>query len=54
MKLGFSFEFASRCVLARRGSKAIPETARGTKREHVTYLHGCGSADGSRLSPYIL
>ena len=50
---GFSLAVSSRCVLARRGSKAIHETAGGTGREYVTVL-GCGSADGSRLSPYIL
>ena len=52
---GFSLAvaIASRCVLARRGSKAVHETAGGTGREYVTVL-GCGSADGSRLSPYTL
>ena len=50
---GFSLAVASRCVLARRGSKTVHETVGGTGREYVTVL-GCGSADGSRLSPYIL
>ena len=50
---GFSIAVVSRRVLARRGSKIVHETAGGTGREYVTVL-GCGSADGSRLSPYIL
>ena len=47
---GFSLAVASRRVLARRGSKTVHEIA---GREYVTVL-GCGSVDGSRLSPYIL
>ena len=39
--------------MARRGSRDVHETGGGTGREYVTVL-GCGSADGHKLSPYIL
>ena len=50
---GFSLAIASGHVLAKRGSRDVHETGGGTGREYVTVL-GCGSADGSRISPYIL
>ena len=50
---GFSLAIASGQILAKRGSRDVHETGGGTGREYVTVL-GCGSADGSRISPYIL
>ena len=50
---GFFLAIASGQVLAKRGSRDVHETGGGTGREYVTVV-GCGSADGSRISPYIL
>ena len=50
---GFCTAMASHTVLARRGSKAVHETAGSSGRDYITVL-GAGAADGIRLPPYIL
>ena len=50
---GFCTAVASQRVLARCGSREVHETGGGSGRDYITVL-GAGSADGVRLSPYIL
>lgn len=40
-------------ILARKGSKWVHDTAGGSGRSYTT-IHGCGSASGIRLPPFIV
>lgn len=50
---GFCTAVACKRVLAKRGAKAVHETAAGSGRDYHTVL-GTAAADGTRLPPYIL
>ena len=52
-KTGFCTAVGSQRVLARRSLREVHETGGGSGRDYITVL-GAGSADGVRLSPYIL
>ena len=40
-------------ILSKRGSKWVPQTAGGSGRSYTT-VHGCGSASGVRLPPFVV
>ena len=40
-------------VLAKRGSRWVHDTAGGSGRSYTT-IHGCGSASGVRLPPFVV
>ena len=50
---GLCLDATSTRVLARRGAKSVYEIGGGSEREYITIL-GCGSADGTKLPPFIL
>ena len=50
---GISTATQSKKVLSRKGSRWIHETGGGSGRESIT-VHGCCSANGERLPPYIV
>ena len=50
---GLCLDATSTRVLARGGAKSVYEIGGGSGREYITVL-GCGSADGTKLPPFIL
>ena len=44
---------ASKKILAKRGEKDVQETLGGSGRDYITVL-GVGSADGTRLPPFVV